>query len=264
MNDKESLGKYLQRERESRNISLREVASHTRVREHLLKAIEEDQFHLLPSGTYVKGFLLTYVKYLGLDPKEVILRYESALGGGPFPRQPASGETVPKPEVPAQRKVSWNRKNLWIIGGVVVVGFIASYLLYPSRRFVEPVAEKPTVEEPSPAPSTPSTPPSPQIAGTTLVPEEEPLSLQLKAVEETWIRIQVNDQPEHEMTLKPGEATSHRALKRINLKVGNAGGLDLIFNGRPLERFGRSGEVVTLTFTPQGVEAQRHEKPTPP
>jgi cytoskeleton protein RodZ len=74
--DQESLGKYLQREREARRISLREVADHTRVREHFLKAIEEDQFDLLPSGTYVKGFLLTYVKYIGLDPNDVILCYE--------------------------------------------------------------------------------------------------------------------------------------------------------------------------------------------
>ena len=255
MNDKESFGKYLRREREIRKISLREVANHTRVREYLLKAIEEDQFHLLPSTAYVKGFLLAYAKYIGLDPNDVILRYESALRGEPFPRQPAPCEPALRPEVPSRRKVLWNRKHLWIVGGVIVLSVIASYLLYPSRPSIEPVPVKPKVEEPPP------TPPSPNIAGTTLVPEEEPLSLRLKAVEETWVRIQVNGQPEHEMTLKPGEATSHRALKRIHLKIGNAGGIDLIFNGRPLERFGRSGEVVTLTFTPQGVEAQRHEKP---
>jgi hypothetical protein len=65
------------------------------------------------------------------------------------------------------------------------------------------------------------------------------------------------------MTLKPGETTSHQALKRIHLMVGNAGGLDIIFNGKPLERFGKSGEVVDLIFTPQGVEAKRLERPKP-
>jgi NAD(P)H-hydrate repair Nnr-like enzyme with NAD(P)H-hydrate dehydratase domain len=65
------------------------------------------------------------------------------------------------------------------------------------------------------------------------------------------------------MTLKPGESTSHRALKRIHLLVGNAGGLDIIFKGKSLEKFGKSGEVVNLIFTPQGVEAQRLEKPRP-
>jgi hypothetical protein len=45
--------------------------------------------------------------------------------------------------------------------------------------------------------------------------------------------------------------------------VGNAGGLDIIFKGKSLERFGKSGEVVDLVFTPQGVETQRLEKPNP-
>jgi hypothetical protein len=62
------------------------------------------------------------------------------------------------------------------------------------------------------------------------------------------------------MTLRPGEATSHQALKHIHLLVGNAGGLDIIFKGKSLERFGKSGEVVNLIFTPQGVEAKRFEK----
>jgi hypothetical protein len=46
--------------------------------------------------------------------------------------------------------------------------------------------------------------------------------------------------------------------------VGNAGGLDLIFNERPLERFGKSGEVVTLIVTFQGVEKKLLKKPKSP
>jgi hypothetical protein len=45
--------------------------------------------------------------------------------------------------------------------------------------------------------------------------------------------------------------------------VGNAGGLDIIFKGKSLGRFGKSGEVVNLIFTPQGVETKRLEKPKP-
>jgi hypothetical protein len=46
--------------------------------------------------------------------------------------------------------------------------------------------------------------------------------------------------------------------------LGNAGGIDLILNGKPLEKFGKSGEVFILTFTSQGVEVKRHEKPKSP
>jgi len=243
--EKESIGRYLKREREIRNISLREVSKNTKVKEHLLRAIEEDQYASLPSPTYVKGFLLSYAKYSGLDPNDVLLRYETSL----------RGKQVTGPEAPPEKKILWNIKYLWIIGGVIVVSLFVSYFffLHPSKPPIESISVKPKAEEPVPA--------APQIAGTTSTPEEQPFSLQLRAVEKTWIRIQINGQPEHEVTLKPGETAFHQGLKRIHLMVGNAGGLDIIFKGKRLEKFGKSGEVVNLTFTPQGVEAKRFEKP---
>ncbi len=67
-----------------------------------------------------------------------------------------------------------------------------------------------------------------------------------------------------DVILQPGENLSVQDGQRIELLVGNAGGLDLILNGTALEKFGKSGEVATLIFTPQGIEAKRHEKPKPP
>jgi cytoskeleton protein RodZ len=243
----ESLGRYLKKERELRNISLREVSKNTKVKEHLLKAIEEDQYFSLPSHTYIKGFLLSYAKYLGLDPNDVLLRFEGSLKGKP----------VASPEVPSEKRMGWNMKYLLGIGGIAIVGLFVSYVLFlhPSKTTKESTSVKPKVEEVLPSP--------PQIAGTISVPEEQPFSVQLKAVEETWVRIQINGEPDRDMTLKPGESTSHQALKRIHLLVGNAGGLDIIFKGKSLGRFGKSGEVVNLTFTAQGVETKGLERSKP-
>jgi cytoskeletal protein RodZ len=247
--ESESLGRYLKKERESKGVSLKEVSISTKVKEHLLKAIEEDQYTSLPSPPYIKGFLLSYAKYLGLDPHDVYLRYEDGLR-----RRQAT-----RLEAPPAKKILWEKKYLWMIGGILVlgVGLLGSYLifLHPPQPAIESVPVAPKAEEPPP--------PSPQIAETPPAPEEQPFSLQLKAVEETWVRIQINGQPEHEMTLQPGETTSHQALKQIQLLVGNAGGLDILFNGKLLERFGKSGEVVDLTFTPKGLEKERHAIPKP-
>lgn len=264
----ESLGNYLKRERELKNISLSEIARNTKVREHLLKAIEEDQYNLLPSVAYVKSFLSAYAKYVGLDPNDVILRYQRAL----------DGERAAPSAVRSPKRFSWGLKHskkfgrmgtiAGIIGGLVVVVLIAFHFL-PSG----PSAPPPVLSIPEkPMPSIPEKPKaeeilpitvSPKIVGTTPEKEEKPFSLQLKADERTWVRIQVDGQPEKEMTFNPGEGTSYRATDRIHLVVGNAGGLDLVFNGKALEKFGKSGEVVALTFTPQGVEVQPR-KPKPP
>jgi cytoskeleton protein RodZ len=304
VDEKETLGKYLKNQRESKKISLREVAKNTRVREHLLRAIEEDQYLVLPPVTYVKGFLLAYAKYLKLDPNEVLLRYEKVLKGEPVtptptkpqktkekissPEPPKPKEKIspaeppktkqeippPQPSKPKQ-KVLWNTKQTWVVGGVIVASLIVFYLFlpYPSKPPMEsvpektvlekPIPEKPVVEEKPPlAPSPPLTS-SPPASTVTSVSEKKTFSLQLKAVEETWVSLQVDDQPEKEITFKAGEAISVQASNRIRIVVGNAGGLDLILNGKSLDKFGKSGEVLTLLFTSQGVEVKRPEKPKP-
>ena len=60
--------------------------------------------------------------------------------------------------------------------------------------------------------------------------------------------------------LRPGETIPLEAVSQMYVLVGNAGGLDLIHNGKPLQRFGNSGDVVGLTFTPEGFDLKRHEK----
>jgi cytoskeletal protein RodZ len=71
----ESPGKYLKAKRESQRISLRQVADATRVREAVLKAIEDDRYEDLPH-IYVKSFLSAYAKCLGLDPTDVIMLHQ--------------------------------------------------------------------------------------------------------------------------------------------------------------------------------------------
>lgn len=289
MDEKESLGKYLKNQRESKQISLREVAKNTRVREHVLRAIEEDQHHLLPPATYVKGFLLAYAKYLKLDSNDVLRRYERVLKGESI--APASVQSPrPKREIPPtqaskpKHKILWNTKQTWVVVGVVVASFVIFYFFspYASRpptdlppgKLVEmkppiassppvlattqPPERKPVVQEKKPL--TPSAP----AAATPSVQEKKAISLQLKAIEQTWVSLQADDQSGKEMILKPGEGITVQASDRILMKLGNAGGLDLVLNGKPLGKPGKSGEVLTLIVTSKGAEVKRPEKPQPP
>ena len=289
MDERETLGKYLKNHRESKKISLRDVSKNTRVREHILRAIEEDQLDLLPAATYVRGFLLAYAKYLRLDPNDVLLRYERALKGEPAappPPQPLKPKRKIPPSQPSKpkQKVLWNTKQMWVVVGVIVASFIIFYFFspYSSKLPIEPLPErsvegKPSIVPSPPAAATTRTPeekpvvearkpltPSSPVTATTSVQEKKALSLQLKAAEETWVSLQVDDQPEREMTFKPGEGSSVQASNRIRMKLGNAGGLDLILNGRPLGKFGKSGEVVALVITSQGVEVKASEKTNSP
>jgi cytoskeleton protein RodZ len=279
VDEKETLGKYLKNQRESKKISLREVSKNTRIRERILRAIEEDQLDLLPPATYVKGFLLAYARYLRLDPNDVLLRYEKVLrrepAAPPSPPPLALRQKIP-PAQPSQpkQKVLRNASQVWVVVGVIVASFALFYFFspYSSKPPIEPLPERSLEGKPSVAPSSPAAATthapedkphveekkplssSPPVPATISAQEKKVLSLQLRAAEETWVSLQVDEQPEKEMTFKPGDGVSVQASNRIRMKIGNAGGLDSVLNGRPLGKFGKSGEVVTLVITSQGVE----------
>src|SRR4030042_2528491 len=119
MHETESLGHYLKREREKKNISLRDVSRNTRIREHLLEAMEADRHDLLPSATFVKGFLQSYAKYVGLDPNEVVLRLQNVTKSPP----------KEEPSLPPEEEASQKTKPFGIIGGVVLGGILLILLL---------------------------------------------------------------------------------------------------------------------------------------
>lgn len=126
----ESPGKLLKKERETRNIPLEEISNSTKIKEHHLKAIEEDRFEILPHTLYVKGYLKGYAKYLSLDPKNIILQYENYLKSLIPPEPVELPQTVPPPK----KKV-----RSWFIFSLIFafILFVVLYISYPIHRLIE-------------------------------------------------------------------------------------------------------------------------------
>ncbi|HEX2225425.1 MAG TPA: helix-turn-helix transcriptional regulator, partial [Thermoanaerobaculia bacterium] len=82
-----SFGSWLRRQREVRQISLREVADRTKISYRYLEAMEEDRFDVLPAPVFAKGFLREYARYVGLSPDEVVNHYLAV-------QQPQGGEEL--------------------------------------------------------------------------------------------------------------------------------------------------------------------------
>ena len=90
-----SFGERLRREREMRAVSLDDIAEATKIGTRLLRALEEEQFELLPGGIFNKGFVRAYAKYLGLSEEEAVADYLQA-----------AGESAPDPRVIAEQNAS--------------------------------------------------------------------------------------------------------------------------------------------------------------
>ena len=72
-----SFGDWLRRQREMREISLRDIAERTKISLRYLEAMEADRFDLLPAPIFAKGFLREYARYVGLSPDDVVNHYLS-------------------------------------------------------------------------------------------------------------------------------------------------------------------------------------------
>lgn len=71
----DTLGTYLRHERELRQISLEEISQHTRIPLRTLQQLEDDALDRLPGEVFVRGFLKSYAKSVGLDADDVLERH---------------------------------------------------------------------------------------------------------------------------------------------------------------------------------------------
>ena len=66
----------------------------------------------------------------------------------------------------------------------------------------------------------------------------------VRAVEPTWIRVQIDDARVVEELLAAGAQREWTSDRRFLLTIGNAGGIEIVLNGRPLPPLGASGAVI--------------------
>src|SRR3954465_5698023 len=69
------IGETLREARMRRRIDMTEVEGATKIRAKYLRALENEEWDLLPGPTFVKTFLRTYAEYLELDPRMLVEEY---------------------------------------------------------------------------------------------------------------------------------------------------------------------------------------------
>lgn len=121
-------GIWLRRQREAREISLREIADASKISLRYLEAFEQDRFELLPARVFVQGFLREYARYVGLDPDEVVNHYlasQNALEPEELPKAESAQDFRPRS--------SWLWQVLLVLGVVATLA-IAAVLAFESER----------------------------------------------------------------------------------------------------------------------------------
>jgi len=271
-----SLGSYLCELRQRRGLSLEELSRATRVAPRYLEALEGDDLGALPGHVFARGFLRAYCQALQTPPDEAIALYH---------RQ--TGIPLPSPAMPGQRIPSGARSRGTVLVSFVLLVtlglalFAVANVLQSARerasaRGTTPPASEPaqpqaetvaaiTTPEPAPAPVQPALPPPPPPStgamrpgptpkvGETLAPAgavNMPYRLVARVSEATWVRVRMDEGRLTEETIPAGEVREWVSNTPFVLTVGNAGGIALELNGRPLPPLGARGAVISRLVIP--------------
>lgn len=279
-------GNDLRMAREAKGIDLKDIFQATRITVVNLEAIEEGRFHLLPEPVYARTFIKSYARYLGIDDRPILESYDKylvsskkpLLSGEAHDNRPASEKTADS----SRHTLIWAVSALVIVLFLLYL-FISRDTDAPRLANLQPppAARQPIVPPPpakdTPVPQNPAQVPAATTPATTApaaegeplkttpssIPEkaadrppagqeppmasaEKPLRLVITGIERTWLRIREDQKKSQDMMVERGDVIERSASASFSLDVGNAGGIEISFQGKPLGPIGKRGEVVRI------------------
>jgi len=278
-----SLGPYLRGLREAKGMSLDDIARSTRVGRRHLEALESDTFGELPAPVFVKGFIRAYCEFLDSSSEEALGLYRETTGEPAAPHGPLRPLLAPRPRRAGPLAISI------ILFVALGVSLFALRLGLQSSRKDTSMVSTPAKEEArkatasvsassagkpgADAPGTPSAAPTPAAPAASapaaaLAPSSSPAApsasapaaveakpgnhhLIVRAIEPTWLRVQVDEGQVAEELLQTGAVREWNATRRFTLTVGNAGGVEIDLNGKRMPSLGAKGAVIQRLVLPQ-------------
>lgn len=252
--------------REKRGLSLDDIAAATRIQQTILKDIEDGDTAKLPAA-YVRAFLRSYAKEVGLDESRVLRDYD-AISEPPVAAPPAPSQDQPRGGallLAAAKRFSENHVPL-IAAGVLTVSLVIALLVVGGTDGAEPAREIPfseVVKQRDPIATNettdtawaqrtpgalaagnppPETPPQ-RVAPQPLAP---PPLLVLRAMtfDSVWIRILIDGKVREEHAVPPRWSGQWRASDNFVISLSNAAAVALTLNNRSLGIIGTPGTPV--------------------
>ncbi|HEX6775314.1 MAG TPA: RodZ domain-containing protein [Methylomirabilota bacterium] len=285
-----SLGLYLRGLREAKGMSLDDIARTTRVGRRHLEALESDTFGELPAPVFVKGFIHAYCEVLDSSSDEALGLYRETTGEPAAPQGPLRPLLAPRTRragplaisiilfVALAARLFALRLGLQSSRKDTVAAPAKEEAPKATTSMPGSSTPKPGVDTPG-APSTAQTPVAPSAPAAVLAPSSssaapttsasgspapappspsaagEPKSgnhhLIVRAIEPTWLRVQVDEGQVAEELLQAGAVREWTATRRFTLTLGNAGGVEIDLNGKRMPSLGAKGAVIQRLVLPQ-------------
>ena len=239
----ESLGAFLIQQRKEKGVSVQEISRKTKISVQFLEALEANELEAFPGETYLKGFLRSYAQALDISPEliqEKYKVYKDGLVEHKDVRQAIRDLGERSLDTSLWFSIVRDKKKVLYWMAVPLVACLFAYLVYGffySSFIKETFYYTRSFSE------------AKQVLGL----KDNHMYLLGKAMEDVWVSVASDQISEKQVNLKKGEQAVWKAKKNFLLKIGNAGGLELQLNDRPLGVLGKTGTVISaLTIDASG------------
>jgi cytoskeletal protein RodZ len=237
------LGERFRLAREERGISLSDVAEQIRIRSVYLAAIEEESWSSIGAAVYIRGFIRTYARFLGLDPEEAVAAFSRTQPAGQAPVHYASRENGAGRSGP---RSPWSTLAIWVTAVVAVL--LVAFVVYNEltlRRAASPA--------PLAVTSLPSATPAQTAAAVSTTPASSAAadaghSLALRLSAPSWLQVTVDGSVSMRGTFPAGTSRTFHG-KNALVRVGNAGGVEVFVDGKDVGTLGKTGDVAERAFS---------------
>lgn len=233
-----SFGRYLKSVRIEKGIDLTQIAEETKILHSILVNLESENHEKLPSPLFVKGFIRGYAEIVGADALAAEKSYAESL-------KKYKAASIPESELSKRKTVF--RYYVTALSCLLICIIVSSVWLLSGNKVTSKVDlhKQPLDNERSRKILKESTS-NEAIPNKTEQPETDILTLAVSAVEKAWLKIIIDGQSPKEYHLEPGDHLELEASSKFNILAGNAHGIKLLLNNKPVKVFGKSGQTVTI------------------
>jgi cytoskeletal protein RodZ len=269
-----ALGDTFRTMRESQGLSLSDVAERIHIRSVYLAAIEAEDWTSIGPPVYVRGFLRSYARALGLDPDEVIAQFAKVPGGSApltsAPGTPARAAAPPRTrqrvEVtrtppPLMERDTPRRPGL-SLGAIVGVLVALALVVFVGYEYMEYSQGGMVAQSPPATTQAGLAPRAAEQAGgeraapvepaatpraTAKSPDERSSGFAVRLRDSSWLRVIVDGKVAMEGLYPKGTQRTF-AGRSATVRVGNAGGVDISVDGKDLGPMGGLGDVAERSY----------------
>jgi cytoskeletal protein RodZ len=239
-----SLGALIAKSRTEARLSIEDLAKVTNIPVTLLRDMENDNFKKCGGETYARGHLRNIAVKLGVDERVFLDLFETEVTAPAKPIREMLNENSVTMPYQEPKRMSW--KVLAVGSATALVLFAGAQIFFlNSDNANDPEIIITASASPSNSASesvAPSAAASPEIVGGVTVELIASRGI-------TWLyAANENGEVLFSGQVRQGETKTFNAAKQVNLRVGNAGGVDISVNGKDVGSIGANGDVVNLTY----------------